>query len=166
MNSNLLVVTPESPGHPYHSIPAVALDLTPEERKALAFLLPLSLDYPNIDYWFRLKVVPGLRQCTRTLICVERHGSIIGVGIGKREPEERKICTVRIAPSYFGRGVGPRLFDLLLRWLETDQPHLTVSERKLPAFERIFERYRFKRSSRHANLYVPGVVELSYNDRV
>lgn len=141
-----------------------ALELTQQEREALGFLLPLSNDYPDIDNWFRLKVVPGLRTGTRKLLCVERHGAIIGVGIGKYEPDERKICTVRIAPSYFGRGVGPRLFDTLLQWLDTDQPHLTVSERKLPAFERIFERYGFKRTSSCIDLYRQGVTELSYND--
>src|SRR3569832_1395079 len=135
---------------------ASVLELNSDENEALAFLLPLSQDYPNIDRWFRLTVVPGLRGGTRWRICVERHGSVVGVGIGKREPDERKICTVRVAPSYFGRGVGPRLFDSLLRWLETDQPHLTVSERKLPAFERIFERYGFKFTSSHAGLYVPN----------
>lgn len=134
------------------------------EREALAFLLPLSREYPDIENWFRWRVVPGLRAGTRTLICVHREGRLIGVGIGKHEAYERKICTVRVAPSYFGRGIGLRLFDSLLRWLDTDQPHLTVSEPKLPAFERIFERYNFKRTSSRLGLYVPGVAELSYND--
>lgn len=141
-----------------------APDLRPDEKEALAFLMPLSHDYPDIDRWFRLKVVPGLRTGTRTLVCIERGGVIVGVGIGKHESGERKICTVRVTPSYFGRGVGLRLFDKLLTWLQTDQPHLTVSELKLPAFERIFDRYGFKYSSSHTGLYVSGVTELHYND--
>ena len=148
---------------PLHSR-AVPPELSATEGKALAFLLPLSPDYPDIDRWFRLKVVPGLRGGTRKLISVERHGCVVGVGIGKYEPDERKICTVRVSPSYFGRGLGLKLFDLLMDWLETDQPHLTVSERKLAAFERIFDRYGYKFTSSHTGLYVPGVTELSYND--
>jgi ribosomal protein S18 acetylase RimI-like enzyme len=161
MNATVLIDQPDiSQSRPN----SIVTTLTPSEKAALAFLLPLSHDYPDIDRWFRLRVVPGLSQGTRKLICVERHGNIVGVGIGKHEVSERKICTVRVAPTYFGRGIGPRLFDSLLHWLETDQPHLTVSERKLPAFERIFERYGFKVCSSHAGLYLPGVTEHSYND--
>ncbi|WP_247473969.1 GNAT family N-acetyltransferase [Bradyrhizobium sp. 30] len=144
--------------------PDESVAMRPAEREALQFLLPLSSEYPHIEKWFRSRVVPGLRTGTRTLICVHRQGQLVGVGIGKNEVDERKICTVRVAPSYFGRGIGLRLFDSLLRWLDTDQPHLTVSEPKLPAFERIFERYNFTRTSSHLGLYVPGVAEFSYND--
>lgn len=146
------------------SLTVAPLELKPIEGQALAFLLPLSQDYPCIEEWFRLKVVPGLRADTRTLVCIERNGQIVGVGIAKHESDERKICTVRVAPSYFGRGIGPRLFDKLLTWVQTDQPHLTVSETKLPAFQRIFDRYGFKISSSHAGRYVTGITELSYND--
>ncbi|WP_309249038.1 MULTISPECIES: GNAT family N-acetyltransferase [Bradyrhizobium] len=149
---------------PWCSLTTNALALSATESAAIAFLLPLSRDYPEIESWFRLKVVPGLRAGTRTLICVERQASLVAVGIAKHEVDERKICTVRVMPAYFGRGIGLRLFDSLLRWLDTDQPHLTVSDSKLPAFERIFERYGFRHTSSHMNLYVPGATELSYND--
>jgi hypothetical protein len=133
------------------------------ETRSLAFLLPLSTEYPDIAQWYMKKVVPGLSDGTRKLISVERDGSIVGIGIAKKDPLERKICTVRVAPSYFGRGIGPRLFDGLLRWLETDRPHLTISQQKLPLFERIFDRYGFKHTSSHTGLYVPGVTEHGYN---
>jgi ribosomal protein S18 acetylase RimI-like enzyme len=106
------------------------LTLRDEEREALAFLIPLSHDYPGIESWFRCKVVPGLRTGSRLLRRVERHGQLVGLAIGKREPGENKICSVRIAPSYFGRGLGVRLFDEVLHWLNDDRPHLTVSEGK------------------------------------
>lgn len=134
------------------------------EMQVLSFLLPLSQDYPCIEHWYLTKVVPGLRDGTRLLLKIERHGQIVGVGIGKRDASERKICTVRVAPTYFGRGLGPRLFDELLKWLDTDNPHLTVSEVKLPLFERLFDRYGFKCTSRQSGLYVKGVTEHSYND--
>ncbi|WP_409411159.1 GNAT family N-acetyltransferase [Bradyrhizobium sp. AUGA SZCCT0169] len=140
------------------------LPLRPVESQALKFLLPLSDDYPNIENWFEQTVVPGLREGTRTLICVERNGGIVGVGIGKNDLSEKKICTVRVCPSYFGRGIGLRLFDALLHWVGTDQPHLTVSQAKLPAFDRIFERYRFRYSSSLVGRYIPGKTEISYNE--
>lgn len=138
--------------------------LTSSEGQALAFLMPLSDDYPGIDRWFRSKVVPGLRSGTRFLLPVERNGVMVGLGIAKNEIDERKICTVRVSPDYAGRGVGVRLFDGLLKWLNDDHPHLTVSAGKLPVFERIFDYYGFNVTSACEGLYTPRSVELGYND--
>lgn len=141
------------------------LDLLPHESEALSFLLPLSYDYPDVERWFYSKVVPGLRVGHRTLFRVERHGQLVGLGIAKNELDERKICTVRVAPSHMGRGIGVRIFDGLLQWLDVDRPHLTVSARKLPIFERIFDYYGFTITSVREGLYVPGARELGYNER-
>lgn len=84
---------------------------------------------------------------------------------GQVQPDEQKICTVRVAPSHIGRGIGIRIFDALLRWLDVDRPHLTISEAKLPAFERIFDYYGFMITSIHKGLYVPHSCELAYNER-
>jgi hypothetical protein len=138
--------------------------LTPQEHETLSFLLPLSGDYPGFELWYRSKVIPGLRSGTRTVIRLDRRGHLIGVGIGKRDETERKICTVRIDKSYFGRGLGIRLFDSLLRWLETDKPHLTISEPKLPTFQRIFDYYSFNITSTQLGRYVPQVTEYAYNE--
>ncbi|MGE0603317.1 MAG: GNAT family N-acetyltransferase [Xanthobacteraceae bacterium] len=139
-----------------------AVPLLPAEKAALEFLLPLSSEYPEIFDWYVCKVVPGLRAGTRLLHAVERNGSIVGVGIAKLE-DEKKICTVRVSPEYVGRGVGVRLFDQLLKGLRTDMPCLTVSETKLPAFQRIFDSYGFKLTGIVNGRYVPGVVEYSFN---
>lgn len=144
-------------------VSAPALELLPQEAEALAFLLPLSEDYPGIDIWFRTKVVPGLRVGTRTLWRVERDGHLAGLGIAKFEAGERKICTVRVAPAYVGRGIGVRIFDGLLRWLDVDKPHLTVSSSKLPVFERIFDWYGFNLTSIEDGRYVPHASEFGYN---
>lgn len=141
------------------------MELNGLEARALAFLLPLSGDYPEIHAWFTNKVLPGLRVGTRFLLPVERDGQLVGLGIAKNEADERKICTVRIAPNYAGRGMGVRLFDGLLRWLDDDRPHLTVSTTKLPQFERIFEYYKFDLTSMHSGLYVPRVTECCFNER-
>jgi GNAT superfamily N-acetyltransferase len=156
------LMIPTLPNTSAHSTPTTRL--TPVEEEVLSFLLPLSPDYPNIDHWFRTKVVPGLKDHTRTIIRIERHSQLIGIAIGKREPEENKICTVRVAPSYFGRGLGIRLFDRVLGWLDDDRPHLTISESKLPAFERIFDFYGFGLTSVRREIYRPHVAELAYNE--
>ncbi|MCA0015023.1 GNAT family N-acetyltransferase [Mesorhizobium sp. B292B1B] len=138
--------------------------LLPSEAEALRFLLPLSNDYPGIDRWFATKVVPGLRVGSRTLLRIERDGDLVGLGIAKKEDNERKICTVRIAPSHAGKGIGVRIFDRLLMWLDDDKPHLTVSSEKLPLFERIFDYYGFDLTSKNHGLYLPRSVELGYNE--
>lgn len=138
-------------------------DLRPDEAEALHFILPLSDDYPGIERWFREKVVPGLRTGNRFLLRVERNGQLVGVGIAKQEDEEKKICTVRVAPEHFGRGLGIRIFDGLLRWLDEDSPHLTVSSTKMPAFERIFDWYGFNLTTIRNGLYLPDRAELGYN---
>jgi GNAT superfamily N-acetyltransferase len=139
-------------------------NLTSEEAEALAFLLPLSEDYPDIEFWFRVKVVPGLRIGTRRMLRVERDGGLVGLGIAKLESDECKICTVRVAPSYANRGFGLKIFDGLLRWLDVDKPHLTISEGKFQAFERIFEWYGFSLTSVRRALYVPHSSEFGYNE--
>ena len=142
----------------------LAQPLSNAELRALAFLLPLSADYPGIDQWFRIKVVPGLRQGTRLILPIERNGDLVGLGIAKNEGGERKICTVRVAPGHANRGIGVRLFDSLLKWLDHDQPHLTISAGKLPLFERIFDYYGFNVTSVREGLYVPHAVEYGYNE--
>jgi len=144
--------------------PIKAANLLPAEAEAMAFLVPLSADYPGIDRWYLEKVVAGLRDGTRTLVRVERGGKLIGLGIGKNDGIEKKICTVRVAPEHVGRGSGVRIFDQLLRWLDTDHPHLTVSGASQPKFQRIFDWYGFQLTSVHNGLYVPGRQELGYNE--
>lgn len=137
--------------------------LLPHELSALEFVSSLSSDYPELDIWFRTKVVPGLRVGTRKIVRMERNGALVGVGIAKKE-DERKICTVRIAPAHFGRGYALKIFDECLRWLDTDMPYLTVSEGKLPAFERIFNYYGFVHTSSQIGRYKTGVTEFAYNE--
>jgi GNAT superfamily N-acetyltransferase len=138
--------------------------LADRETEALAFLLPLSEDYPGIEDWYLTKVVPGLHAGTRHLLRIERDGRLVGLGIAKNEEDERKICTVRVAPEYANRGMGLRLFDGLLKWVDDDRPHLTVSDAKLPLFERIFDYYGFHLSSCLHGRYVPQACELGYNE--
>lgn len=142
------------------------LPLSEREQEALQFICPLSEDYPDIVGWYVNKVVPGLRTGSRFLLPVHREGKLVAVGIAKNDGFERKICTVRVAPHHAGRGLGLRVFDGLLKWLDNDQPGLTVSATKLPAFERIFDWYGFRLTGVENGLYVPGRQEIGYNDAI
>lgn len=145
---------------------APSYPLADRESEALHFILGLSEDYPDIQNWYVDKVVPGLRLGTRFLLPVHRNGELVGVGIAKNDGLERKICTVRVAPHHFGRGLGLRIFDGLLKWLDDDRPGLTVSATKLPAFERIFDWYGFRFTGAETNVYVPGRQEFGFNGAI
>ncbi|WP_217355598.1 GNAT family N-acetyltransferase [Ruegeria sp. HKCCA4008] len=142
-----------------------ASNFSAEHHKTLAFLLPLSEDYPNIERWFTDKVVLGEFLGTRHIVRFERDGRLAALGIAKDEDGEKKICTVRVHPEYFGRGLGVRVFDHLLNWLQVDRPLLTVSEKKLLLFQRLFDHYGFVQTSVTPDLYRKGVSELGFNEQ-
>lgn len=139
-------------------------DLNAGERQNLSFLLDLSFDYPGIENWYRARVLPGVKAGTRLVLPIHRDGSLAALGIAKKEPGELKICTIRVAPSYQGRGVGVRLFEPLMCWLGTAKPHLTVSRARYPAFQRIFDWYGFQLTSVVNGLYLPGEPEYLFNE--
>lgn len=133
------------------------------QNAVLSFLQPLSQSYPGFENWFSSKVVPGVYAGTRHIVTVERDGMIAAIGIGKRDKDESKICTIRVSPSYENKGLGLRVFDDLLEWLETDRPVATVSEEKMPAFQRIFDRYGFKLTGSVNGLYRASKTEYIFN---
>ncbi len=137
--------------------------LSHQDARVLDFLLPLSRDYPGIEEWYLGKVVPGVDQEKRKIFTYERDGRIAAIGIAKSERGEKKICTVRVHPEYFGRGIGVRVFEELLTWLDVSKPILTVAESKLHLFERIFDYYGFELSGSRMGMYVAGATELGFN---
>jgi GNAT superfamily N-acetyltransferase len=144
---------------------AACLDeLRLQELEVLSFILPLSRDYPGIEKWFLKKVAPGMRAGSRFILPVHRYGKIVAVGIAKNDGLEKKICTVRVAPTYEGRGLGVRVFDGLLRWLNTDRPSLTVSERNLSKYSRLFDYYGFMETSATRGVYLPHSLEHGFNE--
>ncbi|MBB1397141.1 GNAT family N-acetyltransferase [Pseudoalteromonas sp. SG44-8] len=137
---------------------------SPDEIDALEFLLPISNSYPDLQSWYEDRVVPGLTSGTRKLFIHRREGKVVAVGIAKKTRDEKKVCTVRVAPEYSGRGLGVKIFIEAMSWLETDKPHLTVSECKFAEFERIFKFFGYRMTSTVNGLYVPNKVEYLFNE--
>ena len=132
---------------------------------AAAFLLPLSADYPHFNEWYWNKVIPGLQDESRKIVYIERCNKIVGIGIAKSTQEEKKICTVRVSPTCFGKGFGIKIFEQLLDWLNDSFPVLSVNEKKLPEFQRIFDYYGFEMTSIRNGIYVSGQNEIFFNER-
>ena len=139
-------------------------EYSPDEIDALEFLLPISDSYPNIQNWFEKQVVPGLSVGSRMLFIHRKEGKVVALGIAKKTSKEKKVCTVRVASEYVGKGLGIKIFKEAMIWLETDKPHLTVSEDKLAEFERIFEFFGYKLTSTVSGLYKPNKVEYLFNE--
>ncbi len=132
-------------------------------RESYLFLRPLSADYPAFREWYWSQVACGVVDGSRRIVRIERYGELRAVGIAKSDGVERKICTVRVAPDFANRGHGVRLFENLLRWLDTDRPHLSVGQAKLQQFERIFDHYGFVLTKSITDRYRKGMIEHSYN---
>lgn len=138
----------------------------PALMEVARFLAEIGPYYPNLMTWLRDTVKPGLAAGTRRIFW-ERDAAtqtLIGVGIAKNENGERKICTLLVDEDARGSNVGYRLTYKMLDWLDTDQPHFTVSDRKWSAMRRWIAHFGFKKSDEHNGLYVPGRTEYLYND--
>ena len=142
-----------------------AFDYSSDVTEAFEFLLPISESYPNFHLWFEKRVVSGLASGTRKLFIHRRDGKIVALGIAKKTAMEKKVCTVRVAPEFKGSGLGIKIFKEAMLWLETNKPHLTVSEEKYPEFERIFKFFGFKLTSTINGLYQQGKVEYLFNEK-
>ena len=140
--------------------------LTKDEMKVLFFLLPLSKNYPNIDLWFFNKVIPGYRNGSRRIIIKKNKDSeIIGLGIGKNENGEKKICTVRVHPNYRNKGIGKKLIVELMDWLKEDRPYFTINEQNLESFQKLFKDFNFKMTKEMSGLYNKKNKELIFNTK-
>jgi len=133
-------------------------------RENLHFLQLMSADYPDIANWYLNKVMPELRSGTRKVIQIRQNDTLVAIGIGKKTSSETKVCTVRVAPEYVGRGFGRKIFDNLIEWLDVDRPFITVGESKSQCFEKIFSDYGFLLTSARNGFYVPNRVELFFNE--
>ena len=123
----------------------------------------LRSSYPLFDQWFTTKVLPGIHEGERTLL-IEKRGSLaVGFLILKHTDTEKKLCTLRVRPSYESKGLGVRLFQAAFQLLGTERPLLSVSELAVPKFERIFKYFGFAQEAEYQGRYIPMVDELAYN---
>ena len=126
-------------------------------------LKKLSWQYPNFESWLEEKVLTGLYNGTRSIIVEWREDKIAGVAILKHDSEEKKLCSLIIMPDFQNKGIGIKLFKKVFAVLGTDKPLLSISEDKLPEFEKIFNYFGFVKTETYPNLYHPNSTEISYN---
>lgn len=123
----------------------------------------LQHSYPTFSDWYTTRVVEGILNGSRSFVIELRDGKLAGVAILKDTLSEKKICTISVSEEYKSKGLGVRLFEKSMRLLDTDKPLATVSEDRMPEFEKIFQYLNYEYSAEYQGLYVPKKSEFSFN---
>jgi hypothetical protein len=130
---------------------------------AMSVVVGLEQDYPGFGEWYVNKVVPDVCSGDGVLVLAEQHGSIVGMGVGRRGASPKLRC-IRVVPSMAGRGIGIHLVDKVLDGIGCDKPLATVGERVIHDLSRIFvNRFDFSLDAVERGIYRPGVLEYVFN---
>lgn len=120
-------------------------------------------NYPNFESWLESKVLPGLERGERTAHFEIRDGNVVGLLIVKHTVDEKKLCTLRVDSALRNSGLGVHLFEAAFELLQSTRPLLSISESKLPQFERLFKHFGFSFAGEYPGLYTPQNLEYSFN---
>jgi GNAT superfamily N-acetyltransferase len=125
----------------------------------------LETYYPDFNYWYVNKCMPGVVAGSDSLIVAREHGKIVGVVLGKKDPEETKLRCIRVVPQYQNRGVGLHLIEKMLRDLDNDKPLCTVAEELMHQYSRpLINLFDFKLSRVDKGSYRPQILEYVFNE--
>lgn len=147
------------------------IELTRTNRLVDAIMAKRLLDslssyYPDFEYWYLNKAMPGIVTGSDILVVAREHHQIVGVGLGKARDHETKLRCVRVAPSHQNRGTGLRIIDRMLEELDDDKPHCTVCEEMLHLYSAPFvNRYGFDLTRVGKHTYRRGKLEYVFNAR-
>lgn len=117
--------------------------------------------YPNFYLWYFTNVLPAIKNGDKEILKIEDKTALKGLAIIKYS--EKKLCNLTVMPEYRNRGLGIRLFKMVFEKLETDKPFFTISDQKLPEFQRIFDYFGFEKSFSIKNYYRYNNIEHFYN---
>lgn len=133
-------------------------------RQISHFLSELAWEYPNFYTWYEklFQEDKTLQEEREILLCLA--GNVIaGVAILKRTAEEQKICTLRVGEVFQHQGIGKKLMELSLEWLENDKPLMTLHKRKQREFSPLLRYYGFALEQKKWSYYHIFSTELVYN---
>jgi ribosomal protein S18 acetylase RimI-like enzyme len=133
------------------------------KRVVLAEIPFFASSYPGFQSWFEKKVLPGICLGERSVVFNYRNGEVASFMILKHSTAEKKICTVRVREEFQNIGMGVRLFEEAFERLGTERPLLSVSDKNLSRFDRLFRHFGFQVKKQYRGLYLPQATELSYN---
>lgn len=128
------------------------------------FIGKLSWEYPNFLQWYeKLFTDTKEMKSDREIIVCENNFTIVGLAILKSDLLEKKICTLRVDKKFQRQGIGTKLIEMSLEWLEDDQPIITMHKRKQNQFEPLLKYYGFKLEQKQPHYYSIFSTEYVYN---
>ncbi len=128
------------------------------------FLLESTHLYPDIDNWWKQKVLPDVHQGTRVIFVLKKDNLIKGLFIGKKGTNS-KVCTLRLKSDVQKNGFGKTLVSEGLRHIvdgSTKNITVTVSEAAESSAAQFFESLGFRNIASVRNRYCHGVDEHIY----
>lgn len=130
----------------------------------LEMLRSLNALYPDFEFWYVNKAMPGILLGRDVLIVAMEKNRIVGVALGKRSEDEVKLRCVRVLPEYQKRGVGIHLIEHMLRALDCDRPICTVAEEMVHEYSRVFiNLFKFNLTEILKGYYRRNVLEYVFN---
>ena len=131
------------------------------------YLQQFRQSYPDFQYWLNSKVFSDVlknpSQRDVIFILTPDLKSAAGFAVLKNMPSEKKICSFYIAPAYQHSGYGSLLMEECFRYLGTNTPLITMSEKCKELFVPLLQKYNFQYVHELPNYYVPGLTEYVFN---
>ena len=128
------------------------------------FLFMLNFEYGGFYQWFdRLFISEHELVYGRDIIICECNFEIAGVAILKNDVNEKKICTLRVLKKYRNNGIGHKLIELSMEYLNTEKPMITLHKNKFNQFQYLLDYYNFTLEETKKNYYYLFNKELVYN---
>ena len=127
----------------------------------------ICADYPKHKSWYFEKQLPEtIANDERNILFArnpENENEIIAMACLKRDDEEKKICTLFVDNKCRGLGLGTKIIESSMDWLETKTPLATIADYKLEMFRPIIKKYDWKLTQIVSGLYNDRASELCFN---
>lgn len=128
------------------------------------FLWKLAFEYTGFCKWYNgLFLDYSTLNNDREIIICTFHNHIIGISILKNSDSEKKICTLRVAKEFQKNGIGKRLINKSIEYLESDFPLITMQSSKFYQFNKLFKYFGFKQEFMYDKYYSLFSTEIAYN---
>lgn len=137
----------------------------------LTSLLPVIANledtYPDVEHWYINKVIPRVMLDQDVVLTVtDDSNNIAGFAIGKNTDQEKKLCCLMILPQFQHAGYGFKLTKAMMKELNTDYPHCSVSEDLFHAYSRMFiNHFGWSVDEVKKDVYVKGKLEYYFNGK-
>ena len=122
----------------------------------------LNNSYPKYQWFFWLKVVPGIISGKRNIIACVIGSEIVGIACLKKA-EEIKLSTLYIDPAHQKQGIGTEILERSFKWLGTQKPTLSISKDRLSCFYNFIVKYHWELTNIVSNKYRRGTSEYFFN---